>query len=386
MSAAIHTKHAFATGLAVVLTGGGLAAFAAPAQAETGVVNYTCPVAGQNFQVSVNADTNAPERMFAGDTANVVVDADVVLPPEMAKLAYDFLGARSFDGGVASKTTYAGGELAYNAVIPTTSLGDQTTATAVPFTATTPATAFKPTVAGDIALAAEDFVATLNFTKEDGSRQALAVTCTKPVGAAPVLDKVVVVAKSSTELTLSPVTAGFGGATTATAKVTTTGGPAEGDVTFVVAGVSTKVPVSNGQATLEIDEAAIGSNAVSATFTPKDAAHFEPSSAAPATFKVSKAATSTKVKITGKRLRQPTATTIKVVGINKTSATGKVKLVLRKAGNQGFQKAKSGALAKGSRGFNLGKLGKGRYKVVVTYLGDANHLRSKTVKNFLVRR
>ena len=92
------------------------------------------------------------------------------------------------------------------------------------------------------------------------------------------------------------------------------------------------------------------------------------------------------MKITGKRLRQPTATTIKVVGINKTVATGKVKLVLRKVGNKGFQKAKSGALAKGSRGFNLGRLGTGRYKVVVTYLGDANHQDSKTIKSFRVRR
>ena len=66
--------------------------------------------------------------------------------------------------------------------------------------------------------------------------------------------------------------------------------------------------------------------------------------------------------------------------------TGKVKLVLRKVGNKGFQKAKSGTLAKGSRGFNLGRLGAGRYKVVVTYLGDTNHQDGRTIKRFRVRR
>ena len=91
MSASVRTKHAFATGLAVVMAGGGLAAVAAPANAETGTISYTCPVAGNNYQVSVNTDSNAPAKMYVGDTANVAIDSDVILPPEMAKLAYDLL-------------------------------------------------------------------------------------------------------------------------------------------------------------------------------------------------------------------------------------------------------------------------------------------------------
>ncbi len=67
------------------------------------------------------------------------------------------------------------------------------------------------------------------------------------------IDTVVVVAKSSTALTLSPATVGFGAPVTATAKVTTTGTP-EGEVTFVVDGVSTKVPVKDGAASLQIDD------------------------------------------------------------------------------------------------------------------------------------
>jgi hypothetical protein len=385
MSSSVRTKRAFATGLAVVMTGGGLAAVTAPANAETGAVNYTCPFAGQNFQVSVNTDSTAPAKMYVGDTANVVVHSDVVLPPEMAKLAYDFLGARSFDGTVAAKGTFSGAELTVTETIPTTSLGDQTTATAVPFMATAAATPLKPTVPGDLALAAGDLTATLNFTKQDGTTQVLPVTCTRPSGQPPVIDNVLVVSKSTTALSLSPATAGYGAPVTATAKVTTAGGTPAGDVTFVVGGVSTKVPVKAGAASLVIDQTVVGTHAVSATFTPKDATHYEGSSATPVTLKVSKAATSTKVKITGKRARQRTTAAIKVVGINKTVPTGKVKLVLRKVGNQGFHTAKSGRLAKGARIFNLGRLGKGRYKVIVKYLGDSNHLRSKTVKRFRVR-
>lgn len=385
MSASVRTIRTFATGLAVVLTGGGLAAVAAPANAETGAVNYTCPVAGNSYQVSVNTDTNAPAKMFVGDTATIAVDSDVVLPPEMAKLAYDLLQARSFDGTVAAKATFSGADLTATETIPTTSLGDQSTATAVPFTAIASAVPLKATTAGDLALEAGDVTATLNFTKQDGTTQALQVNCTKPNSKVPAIDNVVVVSKSTTALTLTPATAGYGAPVTATAKVTTPGGTPDGDVTFVVGGVSTKVQVKDGAASLVIDQAVVGDNAVSATFTPKDAVHYEGSSATPANLKVSKASTSTKVKITGKRVRERTSATIKVVGINKTVPTGRVKLVLRKVGNQGFHKAKSGALAKGSRGFNLGRLGKGKYKVVVKYVGDANHLKSKTVKRFRVR-
>lgn len=386
MSASVRTIRTFATGLAVVLTGGGLAAVAAPANAETGAVNYTCPVAGNSYQVSVNTDTNAPAKMFVGDTATIAVDSDVVLPPEMAKLAYDLLQARSFDGTVAAKATFSGADLTATETIPTTSLGDQSTATAVPFTAIASAVPLKATTAGDLALEAGDVTATLNFTKQDGTTQALQVNCTKPNSKVPAIDNVVVVSKSTTALTLTPATAGYGAPVTATAKVTTPGGTPDGDVTFVVGGVSTKVQVKDGAASLVIDQAVVGDNAVSATFTPKDAVHYEGSSATPANLKVSKASTSTKVKITGKRVRERTSATIKVVGINKTVPTGRVKLVLRKVGNQGFHKAKSGALAKGSRGFNLGRLGKGKYKVVVKYVGDANHLKSKTIKRFRVRR
>lgn len=388
MSASIRTKHAFATGLAVVLAGGGLATVAAPVHAATENVNYSCTADGQpSFDLPVIADSNAPAKMYVGDSVTPTITAATSLPGSLAQ-ARQALGAASFDGTVVAKGALNGTTVPVNQTIPSTALGDQTTPTSVPFTASGPAPLpLKPGAPGDLVLTAGDFDATFNFKQGDGTAVGAPVVaaCKVPAGKAPVVDTIVVVSKSSTVLTLAPATAGYGAAVTATAKVTTPGGTPDGDVTFVVGGVSTKVPVKDGAASLVIDQAAVGDNPVSATFTPKDTIHYEGSAAAPVNLKVSKASTSTKVKITGKRVRERTAAIIKVVGINKTVPTGKVKLVLRKVGNQGFHKVKSGSLAKGSRGFNLGRLGKGKYKVVVKYAGDANHLKSKTVKRFRVR-
>lgn len=397
MSASIHTKRAFATGLAVVLTGGGLAAVAAPAQATTGSVIYNCTGGGQTFDLPVEIDSDAPAKIYVGDTANIKVSSKTSLPGALAKTAYDAPNdARFFDGSIAGNGAVKIGAgqptaVVVNQAIPETAIPDQATPTAVPFTATSAsAIPFRPTSLGDLEITAGDFTATLNL--KDAAKaptpvtSKLDVTCKAPAGKASVVDTVVVATRSATALTLAPATAGYGAPVTATAKVTTPGGTPDGDVTFVVDGVSTKVQVKDGAASLVIDQAEVGNNAVSATFTPKDAIHYEGSSATPANLKVTKAATSTKVKITGKRVRERTAAAIKVVGINKTVPTGKVKLVLRKVGNKGFLKVKSGKLAKGSRGFNLGRLGKGKYKVVVKYVGDANHLKSKTIKRFRVRR
>jgi len=397
MSASVRTKHALATGLAVVMTGGGLAAVAAPANATTGSVEYTCTTdpldPTKSFKLPVTIDSDAPAKLYVGETANIKVSSASVLPGALAETAYDG-GARFFDGSIAGNGTVRIGNgqpaaVVVNQTIPETVILEQTTAKDVPFTATSAsAIPFNPTTLGDLEMTAGDFKATLNLkdaAKAPTVPPTVEVDCEAPAGKAPVIDNILVVSRSTTTLTLSPATAGYGAPVTATAKVTTPGGTPDGEVTFVVGGVSTKVPVKAGAASLVIDQTVVGTHAVSATFTPKDATHYEGSSATPVTLKVSKAATSTKVKITGKRARQRTTAAIKVVGINKTVPTGKVKLVLRKVGNQGFHTAKSGRLAKGARIFNLGRLGKGRYKVVVKYLGDSNHLRSKTVKRFRVR-
>ena len=199
--------------------------------------------------------------------------------------ARQLLGAESFDGTVVAKGALNGTTVPVNQTIPSTPLGDQTTPTNVPFTASGPAPLpLKPGAPGDLVLTAGDFDATFNFKQGDGTAvgDPVVAACKVPDGKAPIVDTIVVVSKSTTALTLSPATAGYGAPVTATAKVTTTGGTPDGDVTFVVGGVSTKVPVKDGAASLVIDQAVVGTTPVSATFTPKDATHYEGSSATPA--------------------------------------------------------------------------------------------------------
>lgn len=188
-------------------------------------------------------------------------------------------------------------------------------------------------------------------------------------------------AQSSTALRVSPRTVGYGAQVTAIARVTTTSGSPEGDVTFVIDGVALKVPVEEGFATLEIKQAAAGVNTVSATFTPSDSVNYESSSAPPTSFTVDKSATVTRVRLMGDLIGDGVSTTIEVIGLNGTVATGKVRLVLRKVGDEDFRKVMQGKLGRNSRGFSLGRLD-GKYRIVVKYLGDNNHRRSKTVKRF----
>lgn len=192
--------------------------------------------------------------------------------------------------------------------------------------------------------------------------------------------------QSSTALTVVPTTIEFGAPVTATAQVTTTSGVPAGEVTFVVDGVSTKVPLAGGIAKLQIRPSDMGVQTVSATFTPSDPAAYQGSSAAPASFTVVKADTTTRLRIIGKQVGEGTSATVMVIGFHRTVPSGKVKLVLRKAGQSEILEARRGRLGKGSRGFNLGLLERGRYRAVVTYLGDTAHRRSTMAKRFWVSR
>lgn len=193
-------------------------------------------------------------------------------------------------------------------------------------------------------------------------------------------------AQSSTKLTVAPMTVEYGAPVTAQAQVTTTSGVPAGDVTFVVDGVAAKVPVVGGVAKLEIRPSDVGVQTVSATFVPSDPVNYQGSTAAPASFTVTKADTTTRLRMIGKQVGEPTSATVKVVGFHRTVPAGTVKLVLRKVGDDEILETRRGRLGKGSRGFDLGILERGRYRAVVKYLGDTNHRRSTMAKRFWVSR
>lgn len=396
MTASVRTR-ATATAVAGIMTAGGFAAMAiAPANATTGQVTYACSALGQNFDLPVEIDSDAPAKVYVGETANIKVSTMTALPGSLAKQAYDApVNARFFDGtskanGAVRMGTGPATAVTVDQSIPETEIPDQATATDVPFTATASAAIpFKPTAVGDLEMTAGDFTATINL-KDENKNPALVssadVTCTAPSGKAPVIDTVVLASKSTTTLKLSQSRAQFGADITATATVATPGGTPDGTVAFTAGGVTTNVAVKNGVAELKLGSLGLGTTTVGATFTPKDAVHYDGSSAAAESVTVGKAEVKTKAKIIGKRVRRLTTTELKVVGINKTVPTGKVKVVLRKKGTKGFVKAKRGRLAKGMRTFKLGKLGKGRFKLVVRYFGDSFHQSGRTVKRFRVRR
>ncbi|CAA9398017.1 MAG: hypothetical protein AVDCRST_MAG60-1927 [uncultured Nocardioides sp.] len=208
---------------------------------------------------------------------------------------------------------------------------------------------------------------------QPGSASAAAVVAAKAVS-------------SSTTVEVSSATVEFGAPVTAVAEVATTSGTPAGEVTFVVGGLATKVAVSAGVATLRIRDAVRGLNTVSATFTPSDTTTYEGSAASPTSFTVTKADTTTRLRVSGKRVGEGTSATVMAIGFHRTVPNGKARLVLRRVGQDGILQRRQGKLGAGSRGFTLGKLDRGRYTAVVRYLGDDNHRRSKMVKSFFVRR
>lgn len=384
------TRHLLASGLSLVVGGGALVALAPPgAQATTGSVIYSCSAAGQTFDLPVVIDSNAPARIPAGDTVPTTLTAQTALPGSLAKLAKEGLAAESFTATIAAPVTVSGTQIPAEHTVTSTQLGDQSApeGAAVPFQATGVAQ-LRSTTPGEVQILAGDFTASFNFKKADGTPTAIdpvQATCKAPNGKPPVIDTVGVVARSATQLTLSPARAAYGKKVTATAQVTTSGGAPDGDVAFVVGGVTTTAKVDkDGRAVLMLGQVAVGQRDVSATFTPKDATYYEGSSATPVGLTVTKAATRTRVTVTGKRTGKRTTATVKVAGVHGTVATGKVKVVLRKI-SAGGTKRKAGRLAKGSRGFNLGRLGRGKYKIVAKYVGDESHLRSRKVTRFRVR-
>jgi hypothetical protein len=382
-------RRGVAAGISVAVGAFGIVAVAPSAQATTGVVTYACTSTVGAFDLPVEIDTDAPARMQVGAAASLIATSMTSLPAAQAKLAYDVLNARSFDGTVAAKATVGSAAADINQAIPKTTIPDQAIATAVPFTATSAAIPFvAPATPGDVVISAGDFTASLQFY--DGADAPaggpIAVTCTAPNGKAPVIDTIVVAAKSTTTLTLSKTASKYGEDVTATAKVVTSSGAPDGDVAFSVDGVATKARVDkDGVATLVLPDAPVGNHSVTASFVPKDTAHYDGSTSAPQAWAIEKARTKMRVPVTGKRRDVVTKVGVKAAGAFGTVPTGKVKIKLKRIGKVG-RWVKVRKLRDGEAKAGFGKLKVGRYRVVVKYRGDGNHLAKRKVKTFRVRR
>ena len=199
------------------------------------------------------------------------------------------------------------------------------------------------------------------------------------------LDKVAVAAPTSTTLTLARTTADFGQDVAASATVTSSSGRPVGEVGFTVDGVATGAKVGeDGVASLELPDSPVGSHTVWATFVPSDVSAFSRSTSVTKLLLVSKAETKAQVQATGRTTTTVTRVAAKMEGAFGTVPTGQVRITLKRLGTSGrWVKSKSldGAGAAKAR---LGKLAKGRYRVVVLYRGDANHLDARKTTTFRV--
>ena len=389
----VHTRtrlrRGVAAGISLSVTAFGVAAVAPSAQAAA-TVTYTCSGFGDPFSLPVALDTNAPAKMYIGEKADIVAKADTALPATLAKTAYDTFGKRSFDGTVTAKATVGTTNVDVPHAVPRTTIPDQTTATAVPFTATSGALPFTAATPGRVDIKVGDLAAALTFYDGAGANPTpVNLTCAAPPGQPALVDSIVVVARTTTSLTLTKSASQYGEDVTATAKVVGTGaavGANDGDVAFSVDGKITTAKIDkDGIATLVLPDTAVGAHSVSASFVPKDTTRFEGSASAAQAWNVSTVRTKVRVPVTGKRVGSVTRVGVTAKGAFDTVPTGKVTIKLKRIGKAGRWVKVRKLDDAGSARAGFGKLAKGRYRVVVKYRGDANHDSKRKLKTFRVK-
>jgi hypothetical protein len=186
---------------------------------------------------------------------------------------------------------------------------------------------------------------------------------------------------------LDKIISEFGQDVTATATVTASAGTPDGDVAFAVDGLATKAKVGkDGIATLVLPYAATGVHTVTATFVPRDPNAALGSSAPASTWSVNRARTRIKLPVTGRTTTVATRVGVKAKGVYDTVPTGKVRIRLKRIGKPGKWAKVRTLDDTGAATAGFGKLAKGRYRVVVVYPGDANHLGLTKTRKFRVTR
>jgi hypothetical protein len=200
------------------------------------------------------------------------------------------------------------------------------------------------------------------------------------------LVSVLVVAGTASTVSTAPVSA-RGQTVTATAAVAASPGPAQGDVVFDVDGVQISANLgASGTATVVLPDALVGQHAVTATFVPQVPASQQGSTSPTQAWVVTQVRTRLQVRVIGKGARIPTSVQVKAAGDYGTRPTGRVKVVVRhlRTEDRTRRVTRLDPTALALAGF--GRLRKGDYRLVVTYVGDSQHLRERHVERFHVRR
>ncbi|MCF6379659.1 Ig-like domain-containing protein [Nocardioides KLBMP 9356] len=191
---------------------------------------------------------------------------------------------------------------------------------------------------------------------------------------------------STTTVTLTATTSAYGDTVRATAQVDAGGALVDGDIYFVLDGTSykTNATPSGSQTFVLPTTAAVGDHSVSARFVPR-LPNQSPSESAPATWVVTRARTLVQLRVTGRGARIPTAVVVGALGDFGTVPTGAVGVTVRHLGTGRVVRREKALDTTGAATARLGVLRTGRYRVRVTYAGDAQHLAAKRSSTFSVR-
>lgn len=392
-------QHTFAAGLALTM-GASVLAVAAPSQAApqaapTSNIDYACKVGDTTFTLPATWDSDAAAEAFYGSAPGFMMGLtlDGTLPAPVAKELYD-AGGRSFagrldpaDNGVTvhEAADKPGPLLSVEQDIASTNLGDQSTATPVPFKVASVRFGIGRTTPGRLTYKAAGFTALLKVTQQDTTVKDVSVSCKLP-GEALVIDAVDWIASTTTTVSLSETIAEYGESVAVRPIVTPAAGTAAGTLTVSSGGLDTKVAVNGAAPAVNLRDLPVGTYQVATKFDPTDAVYFRGSTAATTALKVAKARSRMAVTMRGKTTRRPTRSRVDVSGIHGTSPTGKVKFVLRSVWAPATKKFRGKVLSGGDAVVHFGRLAKGRYKLTITYRGDNEHERVVQVRTFNVRR
>ncbi len=195
------------------------------------------------------------------------------------------------------------------------------------------------------------------------------------------------VGTSTTSISLDRTTSEYGQDVTATATVVSAAGPPDGDVAFSVDGLATKARVDiDGVATLLLPDAGPGVHTVTATYIPRDPTAHDGSLSPAQPWTVTTARTRIRIPVTGRATTLLTRVAVRAKGVFGTVPTGKVRVALARVNRSGTGLRVRTLDDVGSALAGFGRLPKGRYRVVVSYGGDAHHAGLTKTKGFRVRR
>ncbi len=190
---------------------------------------------------------------------------------------------------------------------------------------------------------------------------------------------------STTTLVLSSPASAYGETVTASARVVVPGATPQGDVTFTVDDRSIKANLrADGSASIVLPRALAGEHPVTATFDPQFDDQQQGSASPTQAWVVTPARTRAEVRVVGRGLRVPTSVVVAASGEYGTRPTGRVTVTVRRGTGRIIRREKTldGA---GTVLARFGTLRAGRYRLRVSYAGDAQHRAERHVERFTVR-